>query len=316
MDLKQLRGLLTIAETGNVTRASDILHIVQPALSRQIKLLEEELGVTLFDRERHGMVLTPVGRKFAERVRGALRELDAAKDEVRPRKDQLTGDVNVGFLPSAADLLVGNLMARMRHSHPGVRVRSHVAYVAELQLGLEQGEIDIALMFLPSEQATQLPGVAILEEQFFLVGTADAGLDMDTPISLAGLDGRPMILPSTSTSLRTMVVNACEAAGVSLNIVAEAAALHLHKSLVLEGIGLSILSGAMIRDELARGLLTACPIDSFDFRRRLYLVRTPRRALSPAAVQTQEALRAIACQQVTNGSWPGATILPGATAAR
>jgi DNA-binding transcriptional LysR family regulator len=88
MDLKQLRALLAIAETGSVTRAADILHIVQPAISRQLKLLEEELGVALFERERHGMVLTPPGRLFVERASRALQELDAAKEEISPARSR------------------------------------------------------------------------------------------------------------------------------------------------------------------------------------------------------------------------------------
>lgn len=84
MDLKQLRALLAIAETGSVTKASEILHIVQPAISRQVKLLEEELGVVLFERERHGMVPTAAGRKFVERVRRALVEIDEGRREISP----------------------------------------------------------------------------------------------------------------------------------------------------------------------------------------------------------------------------------------
>ena len=72
MDLKQLRAFLTVAETGNVTRAAEVLHLVQPAVSRQIRLLEEDIGAPLFERERHGMVLTDAGLALVGYARRAL----------------------------------------------------------------------------------------------------------------------------------------------------------------------------------------------------------------------------------------------------
>lgn len=309
MDLKQLRALVTIAETGSVTRAADILHIVQPALSRQVKLLEEELGVPLFDRERHGMVLTTAGRVFVERVRSALRELDAGKEEIRPRKQQISGNVVVGFLPSAADILVSLLMGRMRQAHPRVTLRSYIAYVADLQRCLERGEVDIALLYLLDEAAERLQCEALLEESLFLVGPPDAALDLDTPMPLEGLNEVPLVLPVRPHGIRMMVERACEAAGVKLTIAAESASISLQKTLVQKGVGLAILSSSVVFEEVSHGLLTACPITSLDIRRKLYLGRTPAKALSPAAATALDELRTTVRQEVTEGRWPGAVLL-------
>ena len=82
MDLKQLRAFLTVADTGNVTRAAAVLNLVQPAVSRQIQLLEESVGAALFERERHGMVLTTAGKSLVGYARRALLELDRARAEI------------------------------------------------------------------------------------------------------------------------------------------------------------------------------------------------------------------------------------------
>ena len=82
MDFKQLRALVTVAETGNVTRAAELLHIVQPAVSRQLRLLEEDVGTVLFERGRHGMELTDAGRTLVEYARRVLDEMVREAEEL------------------------------------------------------------------------------------------------------------------------------------------------------------------------------------------------------------------------------------------
>ena len=122
MDIKQLRAFLTIAETGSVTRASEVLHIVQPAVSRQLRLLEEDLGTPLFYRGRHGMEPTEAGTILIDRARRVLRELDQARDEIRPEPGALSGLVSVGLLPSTSDLLAAPLVCRLQELYPELEV--------------------------------------------------------------------------------------------------------------------------------------------------------------------------------------------------
>src|SRR5580692_7106761 len=100
MDLKQLKALVTVVETGSVTRAAELLHLVQPAVTRQVRSLEHELGVPLFERTRHGMRPTAAGLTFADRARRALNELDRARAEIAPAPGVVAGLVAVGLLES------------------------------------------------------------------------------------------------------------------------------------------------------------------------------------------------------------------------
>lgn len=309
MDLKQLRALLAIAETGSVTRAADILHIVQPAISRQVKLLEEELGVALFDRERHGMVLTAAGRKFAERTRRALDELDSGKAEISPKRQQVSGAVVVGFLPSAADRLVSSLMARVRQNYPQVQVRSYISYIADLEQSLERGDVDIALLFARPDAPMRFPHEAVLEETLYLVGPPDAALELQIPVPLSSLNEVPLILPALPHGVRTLVERECAAAGVTLNVTAETDSMHLQKGLVMQGVGLSILSGFMVAEDVARGALTACPIASVNLRRTLYVAWAAGKQPSVAALKVLEELKANVRQSVGSGDWPGAALI-------
>lgn len=309
MDLKQLRSLLAIAETGSVTRAAEILHIVQPAVSRQVKLLEEELGVALFDRERHGMVLTTAGRRFADRVRRALQELNQAKAEIRPSASQISGSVAVGFLPSAAEQMVGTLMGRIRHSHPHVFLRSYVSYLSDLEAALEKSEVDMALVYLRFDGERHFPSTPLLEESLYLVGPPDAGLDLATPKPLSALSNVPLVLPAPAQNVRSLIEQQCRVAGVVLNVVAESTSISVQKSLVLQGLGLTILSGFVIADEIARGTLTASPITGPAITRTLALGLAAGKAPSAASEKVVEEVKRLVAQYVEEGRWPGARVV-------
>src|SRR6478752_2955682 len=147
MDLKQLNAVVAVADTGSVTRAAEILHIVQPAVSRQIHLLEQELGSELFERSRQGMRLTGSGRKLVERARRALAELERARAEIRPVTDELTGLVTVGLLASTAELLAADLVRDVRDRYPGVALRITAGYAGHLREWLEDADVDMALLY-------------------------------------------------------------------------------------------------------------------------------------------------------------------------
>src|SRR5882757_3180731 len=111
MDIKQLKALVTVVEVGSVTRAAELLHLVQPAVTRQIRALEHELGVSLFERTCQGMRPTKAGISLAERARRALTELDRARAELTPPPGLVAGIVTVGLLESAAEMLAEPLAA-------------------------------------------------------------------------------------------------------------------------------------------------------------------------------------------------------------
>jgi LysR family transcriptional regulator, nitrogen assimilation regulatory protein len=309
MDLKQLRALLAIAETGSVTRAAESLHLVQPAITRQLKLLEEELGVPLFDRERHGMVLTPAGRRFSDSVRRALDELDNAKADISPRSQKVAGTVVVGLFPSAGEQLVGRLLAKVRRNFPLVQVRSYITYLPYLEQSLERGDVDVALVYVDDEANARFQREALLEDSLYLVGPPDADLDMSTPTPLSSLAELPLVLPARSSVVRRMVERECAAQGVTLNLTAEADATNVQKALAMSGEALTILSGFVIAGDIESGLLSGSPLASTGLRRTLYLARAAGKPLTPASACVMDELRDLVRQWVTQGRWPGGTLI-------
>jgi LysR family nitrogen assimilation transcriptional regulator len=308
LDVKQLRALLAIAETGSVTRAAELLHIVQPAVSRQLRLLEEDLGTELFSRGKRGMELTISGKILVDHARRALRELDQAKAEIVPTPGVITGLVNIGLLPSVSDLLAAPLVKALKSKYPQLSLRTSIGYAGYLQQWLENGEVDVALMYDPTP-STLLEVQPLLEEKIYLVGPADAGLRLDHPITLEHLSNVPLILPSEPHGLRILLAHACAVAGVSLNLVTETNAMNIQKDMVTHGLGFTVLPSAAIFKDLQQGSLTAAPIHTPDLRRKIVLaLPMTRRSSVPVRCVANE-LRSQVRALVQEHQWPGASLL-------
>jgi len=305
MDIKQIRALVAIVETGSVTRAAEVLHVVQPAVSRQIKLLEEELGAPLFRRERHGMELTEAGQIMLDHGRRVIRELDLATALISRRRDAISGDLTIGFLPTASDFLASALMGRVRETYPGIRLRSSVSYIDDIEMALTRGQIDLALLYEREERAG-FPTEPLIEEELFIVGPAAAGLRIDTPISFRALRDWPMVLPPRPNGLRLMAEGAWLRAGISLERVTEAGSIAMQKALVAKDVGITVLPGLCLVDELRAGTLSAAPVSDADFTRRIVLAVAPDRPASTASEAVMQVLRVILRERIAEQGWPGA----------
>jgi DNA-binding transcriptional LysR family regulator len=303
MDIKQLRALLAVAETGSVTRAAGLLHIVQPAVSRHLKLLEEDVGTPLFDRGRYGMELTEAGDILVEYARRALFELDRARAEIQPANGTISGVATIGLLPSTANLLAGALISAAKLRYPGIRIRLTVGYAGHLQQWLESGEVDAALLYNPKA----LPAInarALLEEQLYVVGPADSALEPAVAVSFQELAQWPMILPSAPHGIRSLLDQACLEAGVELDLVTETNSMDVQKALVITGHGFTILPSIAVRDELTRGELKAAPLTKPDLRRQIALaLPNTRRVAAPVRCATELLVEEMK-SAVERGAWP------------
>ena len=302
MDFKQLRAFLTVADTGNVTRAAELLNLVQPAVSRQLRLLEEDIGAELFERERHGMVLTESGKALLVYARRAMLELDRARAEIGGAVDGIGGIVTVGLLPSTADIVSSALVGAVAATYPGVRMRIAMGYAGTLQQWLETGEIDAALLY-GVERSPNVQATPLLEEDLWIVGPADAKLRKGKPVTLASLVGRPLVLPSGPHGIRTLVDHACAVSNVELTVAVETNAMSIQKSLVIGGHGLTVLPPIAFVDELERGLVTGAPLSDPKITRTIVLALPGNRAVGSHVRRTVELLVDCVRAAVEEGRW-------------
>lgn len=305
MDIRQIRAFLAIADTGSVTQAAERLHIVQPAVSRQLKLLEDDVGAPLFERDRRGMQLTEAGHILLERARRALRELDAARLEIRPTLGLISGNVNLGILPSSCDLITGPLVGALKERYPHMRVSLSVGYTDHLLRWLESGEIDVALLYDPAPSPA-LEVTLLVEESLSLVGLAALGLNDDEPVTVQALGRSPLVLPSAPHRLRSLVEHACAVAGVQLTVAAETNALGVQKTLVAQGYGLSVMPRVAVQSEIERGLFSAARINGPEFLRRIVLARPTTRRSSTAVRCAMSVLQTCVKDIACSGNWLGA----------
>ncbi|KVG29873.1 LysR substrate-binding domain-containing protein [Burkholderia diffusa] len=305
MDIKQLRALLAVAETGSVTRAADVLHIVQPAVSRQLKLLEEDVGIALFERGRYGMELTESGEILAEHARRALLELDRARAEIQPSDARISGVVTIGLLPSTADLLAGPLLTAVKVRHPSVSLRVSVGYAGHLRDWLESGEIDATLLYNPKATPT-IQVQPLLGESLCVVGPRSSNLSPDRPLTLADIATWPMVLPSAPHGIRNMLEQARPGAGATLDVVAETNAMSVQKSLVARGHGFTILPSIAVTEDIARDELRAAPLSDPGLQRTIVLALPNTRRIAAAVRAVTALLIDEMCGAVERGDWPSA----------
>ncbi|GAA3168171.1 LysR family transcriptional regulator [Streptomyces ramulosus] len=149
MDTRLLRVFAAVAEEGSLTRAAERLFVSQPALTKQIRQLENRLGVPLFVRSRAGMALTAAGRALAARVPGLLADWDAVLRETRSAASRAERVLRVGFLASAANEATPRIVAEFTRHHPGWRVSMRQAAWSDPTAGLGTGDVDAALLRLP-----------------------------------------------------------------------------------------------------------------------------------------------------------------------
>lgn len=312
MDLKQLKALVTVAESGSVTRAAELLHLVQPAVTRQIRALEEELGVPLFERTRQGMRATEAGATMVERARRALDELERARAEIRPEPGMVTGIVTVGLLTSATDLLVEPLVSSVRASQPGIQLRLVTAYSGHLRAWLDAGDLDMTLLY-DVASTPSLNGIPLVRERLWVVAPRAVGLSPERPVAFAEAAAHPIVMPAAGHGLRALVDTAASRAGTDLQVAVETNDMVLQKQLVRGGHGWTILPGVAVAADVQAGLLSAAPLREPHMSRGITLA-LPRTGRTPAGVDVvaRELVRQVR-QAVQQGRWPSAELAPTGT---
>lgn len=302
MDFKQLRAFLTVAETGSVTRAGDVLHLVQPAVSRQLKLLEEDIGTPLFERERHGMVLTDAGKALSVYARRAMLELERARVEIAGASGGVSGLVTLGLLPSTIDILSSPLVEAMAREYPGIRIRLAMGYAGTLLGWLQSGEVDAALLY-GAEHVPDVQARPLLEEALWVIAPKEARLRASRPVTLPSLSGQSMVLPSAPHGIRTLVQHACAVSNVELQIAAETNALSVQRRLVLGGHGWTILPPIAVAEDLKAQQLTGAPLTAPEITRTIVLALPAHRPTGPHVRCAVDLLVASARAAVDSGAW-------------
>src|SRR6266446_10432504 len=290
MELRSLHYFVRIAELGSITRASAHLQIAQPALTRHVQRLEDELDAPLFTRANRGVRLTEAGQKLLESAQRILRDVERAGDEIRAHKAHPSGKIVLGVTPTLCPVVVPELFGRMRRHYPMIELKVVHAGTVRLEEFVVDGRVDIGLLAEISRSRLIL-STRLAEEEMVLV--TRPGSRPQRIVSLEELSRTPLIL---GDGLRAAMDNLLAGHRIELQVDTELNDHETIRLMVQQGVGASILPHSSVYRECARGLAEAHRITANGVFRTLALGVAANRSTSSA----REAVAEIVTQVVAD----------------
>lgn len=294
MDLKQLEYFVRVAELGSFTRAAIELDVAQPALSRQVRLLEVELRQNLLVRNGRGATPTEAGKLLMEHGRGILHQVERAKEDLGRLRGGLAGRVAVGLPTSVARVLTVPLTRAFREALPEARLSISEGLSSGLQEGLISGRLDIVVLY-NAQPSRELDITPLMEEELVLVRRRPPGLHEDPPpgaVDLREVAQLPLVIPTRPNAIRMHVESEMADVGCRPNVVLEIDGVSAILDLVLDGSGCAILSRNALLNSPRPSAYTAQPIGKPPLKIRLSLATSLQRPATPVQKATLELIRA------------------------
>jgi LysR family nitrogen assimilation transcriptional regulator len=294
MDLKQLEYFVRVAELGSFTRAAAALNVAQPALSRQVRLLEVELRQNLLVRNGRGALPTEAGKLLLDHGRGILHQVDRAKEELGRVRGALAGRVAIGLPPSVAKVLTVPLTRAFRAQLPDASLSIGEGLSSSMLEALQTGRLDIAVLYnaVPSPDVELTP---LLEEDLYLIRRADEPPPPDG-ITLRELSQLPLVIPSRPNAIRMLMETELANIGCRPRIALEIDGVSAILDLVADGAGCAVLSRHAVLTSALAERLTTTRVHSPRLRTRLSLAVSAQR---PATL-TQKAMLELIPQLVAS----------------
>lgn len=275
MNLRDLRYFIALADTRHFGQAAARTFVSQPTLSGQLRKLEEELGVALFERTTKSVALTPLGEALLPHARRAVEEADALAQHARAHRDPLAGPLRVGAIPTLAPYLVPLILAPLRKRDPGLKLVLSEEMTAVLLERLRRHELDVILIATPADDA-ELQARALFEEPFWLALPRKHPLVQKDPITRRDVESLDMLLLSDGHCLAQQAMEICRLAdrkdsGDQADL--RAASLETLLQLVGAGMGATLVPALALRGAwMTDAGVVARPIKVADAYRRVLLV--------------------------------------------
>jgi LysR family nitrogen assimilation transcriptional regulator len=285
MELRSLSYFVRIAELGSITRAAAHLRVAQPALTRQVQRLEEELGAALFTRVNRGVRLTEAGQRLLDGATRILRDVERTGDEIRAHDAFPSGKIVLGVTPTLCPVLVPELFARMRQQFPNIELKVVHAGMVRLEEMLIDGRIDLALLSELS-RSRLIVSTRLAEEEMVLL--TRPGARAPGAVTAAELRRTKLIL---GDGLRAAMDALLAGLGIELKVEVELNDHETIRLMVQQGVGASILPHASVAGECVRGLAEAHRLTATGIFRML--------ALGVAANRNSSVAREAVTQTVT-----------------
>ncbi len=300
MDIKQLQYFITVAELESFTRASEALGIAQPALSRQIRLLEVNLRQNLLIRNGRGATPTDAGKLLLGHARGILHQLERAKEELLHLRGGLTGRVAVGLPPSLARALTVPLTRAFRQEMPEAHLSIREGLSTAMEEELLNARLDIALLYNGSSSAG-LQTEHLVNEELVYVSVRPSGLmeePQDLYVEMQEIARQPLVIPSRPNAIRMHVESALLSLGLSANITLEIDGVPAILDLVADGAGNAVLTRHAVTSSIRPSAYKIRRIRNPDLGIQVALATSSKRPSTHIQRKTIDLLKRIALEKI------------------
>lgn len=305
MELRRLRYFLRVAADGSLGKASRSTGIAQPALGRQVQLLEDELGAKLFERVPKGMVLTDEGAYLKEALENPVQLIDLALQNVRSYAARVEAALTLGLPPMIAQFIGPRLVDRLQSELPHLKLRIVEDESFRLASDLSRGLVDIALL-VDARPDSRAFHAEVLSEPLLLVGLRGSPVLERTSIALHELRQFPLVLPGAQSALRTRLAKAAAGAETVIETGLEIDSPDILMRALHDGKGFTVLPPLAFRSAAGGEMLAGIPIVEPQLEQSVFWAvqphwRVPRKTYN----EVERAIFEEWYPAVTSGEWPG-----------
>ena len=281
MELRQLRTFQTVARLMNFNRAADALNYAQSTVSAQIKLLEEELGVSLFDRLGKRIVITEAGQKL---MRYAQKMIDIEQETLTEisNSETLIGSISVRAPQSVGTYLLPSVLQQFKSQYPRVGFDVSSCALFTLQQELRSGIIDVAFLLAESVNAADLTAELVRIEPLVFVSDPNHALTKSVGMTFRDLNGQSILLPKHDCSYKMQFEEILTAENISPSVVMEFNSIEAIKQCVIKGLGITVIPEIAVKAELAQNKLKKIPWLDEPLETGVLMLRHKDKWISPA----------------------------------
>ncbi len=281
MDLDRLRGFVETAREKSFTRAAEKLFLTQPAVSLQVKALEDELGEDLFERRGKQILLTEAGRLLLPRAEAILEMADQIRQDMADIGQLHTGRLSIGTSDTNCAYVLPPAVKAFRQAHPGVEIRLTDRMSPEVVRLVMEGAVDFGLATLPvTEPRVRTRPLFIRED--VAISSATHRLASEKTVDLQALGGCAMLMLERGSTSRGLMDRMFAAEGLQPHVIMELGSIEVIKRFVEIGLGIAVVPEVSVRDELRSGRLTGIRVAGLPVR-QVGMVRRDGGRLSRAA---------------------------------
>lgn len=248
MNLRDLKYLISVAKEQHFARAAEQSFVSQPTLSMQIKKLEEELGVQIFERSQKNFLVTKVGKEIIKKAEIILREAEEIRNIAKNSKDPLSGELRIGAFPTLASYFFPKVVAKISKEFPQLKLLLIEEKTEELLRKLQSGEIDAAFIAMPVLNDA-LGFKKIFEEDFLLAVPKNHTLAKQKKIHAKDLKGQSLMLLEDGHCLRNQALEICSMMGAFEQQDFKATSLETLRQMVISGAGITLMPEIAVKKE-------------------------------------------------------------------